>query len=213
MKHQIQQIYRQKKGDISFRLKEFRSIWAQGSEEDIFGELAFCLLTPQTKAKTCWAAIERLKSKGILFRGNALQIRQLLFDIRFMNNKAKYIENARTLFTNNNGISIKPSISQFGKDIPKCREWLVNNVKGIGYKEASHFLRNIGFGDKIAILDRHILRNLVLLGVIDDMPKTLSKPNYLKIEKDMAELSRDINIPFSHLDLLLWYKETGEIFK
>ena len=76
-----------------------------------------------------------------------------------------------------------------------------------------HFLRNIGLGEKIAILDRHILRNLVLLGVVEEMPESLSRSKYLQIEKDLLEFSKHIGIPPAHLDLLLWYKETGEIFK
>lgn len=110
------------------------------------------------------------------------------------------------------GVSIKPILSKFN-DVNKLREWLVNNIKGIGYKEASHFLRNIGFGKNIAILDRHILRNLKIFGVIKEIPKSISKAKYMKIEKIMAGFAKEVDIPISHLDLLLWYKETGEIFK
>lgn len=53
----------------------------------------------------------------------------------------------------------------------------------MSYKEASHFLRNVGFGENIAILDRHILRNLVKLEVIDELPKTLTPKLYLEIEE------------------------------
>ena len=84
---------------------------------------------------------------------------------------------------------------------------------GIGYKEASHFLRNIGYGEDIAILDRHILKNLKLLNVISDIPASLSKKQYLLIEKKMKQFSKKINISLSHLDLLLWYREAGEVFK
>lgn len=52
----------------------------------------------------------------------------------------------------------------------------------MSYKEASHFLRNVGFGEDVAILDRHILRNLERLAVIDEIPKTLSPKLYLEIE-------------------------------
>ncbi len=99
------------------------------------------------------------------------------------------------------------------KNVFSKREWLVKDVKGIGYKEASHFLRNIGFGKQIAILDRHILKNLKLYGVIGDIPKMLSRKKYFEIEKKMMDFSKEIEIPMSHLDLLFWYKETGEIFK
>ena len=85
--------------------------------------------------------------------------------------------------------------------------------KGIGYKEAGHFLRNIGFNQDLAILDRHILRNLKKLDVIDSFPESLTKRQYLTIEVKMMEFSEAIRIPMSHLDFVLWYKETGEILK
>lgn len=89
----------------------------------------------------------------------------------------------------------------------------MKNVKGMGYKEASHFLRNIGFADDLAILDRHILKNLKIFGIIEEIPKSLSKKKYLEIEEKMRNLANEVNIPLSHLDLLFWSKETGEIFK
>lgn len=89
----------------------------------------------------------------------------------------------------------------------------MKNVKGMGYKEASHFLRNIGLADDLAILDRHILKNLKIFGIIEEIPKSLSKKKYLEIEEKMRNLANEVNIPLSHLDLLFWSKETGEIFK
>ena len=103
-------------------------------------------------------------------------------------------------------------ISRFS-DVYDAREWLVRNVKGIGYKEASHFLRNVGLGGDLAILDRHILKNLRSLQVMEEVPTSLSRRRYLDIERRMKELSEEIKIPMSHLDLVLWYKEAGEVFK
>jgi N-glycosylase/DNA lyase len=103
-------------------------------------------------------------------------------------------------------------ISSFS-NLEEAREWLVDNIKGMGYKEASHFLRNIGLGEEFAILDRHILKNLQLLGIIEEVPASLSRKRYFEIEKKMVRFSDRINIPMAHLDLLLWYKETGEVFK
>jgi N-glycosylase/DNA lyase len=109
-------------------------------------------------------------------------------------------------------VSIKPKIEKLVKNKNE-RDWLVRNVKGIGYKEASHFLRNIGLGEKFAILDRHVLKNLKLLEIIKEIPEFLSKKRYLEIENKMKNFADIIKIPLSHLDLLLWYKETGKIFK
>jgi len=60
------------------------------------------------------------------------------------------------------------------------REWLIRSIRGIGYKEASHFLRNIGLGENLAILDRHILKNLKFFGVIEEIPASLPKKNILR---------------------------------
>ena len=93
------------------------------------------------------------------------------------------------------------------------RKWLVENVKGYGYKEASHFLRNIGLGEDLAILDRHILKNLKRAKAIPEVPKSMSERRYLEIEDGMKAFSDYLGIPLCHLDLVLWYMETGEIFK
>ncbi|MBW2339203.1 MAG: hypothetical protein JRF50_02490 [Deltaproteobacteria bacterium] len=85
--------------------------------------------------------------------------------------------------------------------------------KGIGYKEASHFLRNIGFEQNLAILDRHILKNLKWFGVIEEISGSLTKRQYFDIEKRMLEFSKAIHIPMSYLDFVMWYKETGATLK
>ena len=209
---ELQELYRAKKNDIVKRLKDFRRFRQKSNDEEIFRELAFCIFTPQSKAKSCWASIQKLDEEDLLFKGSAEQIRQKLHCVRFHNKKAEYLVRARDLFLKNGELSLKPLLNSY-PDIRECREWLVKNLTGLGYKEASHFLRNIGFGEKIAILDRHILRNLQLLGVIPEFPESLSRTKYLGIEEKMAECAAKIAIPLSHLDLLLWYKETGVIFK
>ena len=94
-----------------------------------------------------------------------------------------------------------------------ARRWLVENVKGMGYKEASHFLRNIGCGGGLAILDTHILKNLVYYKVIKKIPSSMNPSLYLSIEKRMMRFSRRIGIPMEAMDLLFWSQETGHIFK
>jgi N-glycosylase/DNA lyase len=94
------------------------------------------------------------------------------------------------------------------------RDWLVENIKGYGYKEASHFLRNIGLGRDIAILDRHILKNLKRYGVISKIPDSVgSRKVYLDIEERMRRFSKRSGIPMDALDLVFWSMQTGFIFK
>ena len=203
---EIKNIYRNTEDEIKLRLKEFRKLGEYGSEKDLFTELIFCLLTPQSKAVSCWETVETLLNENLLFEGSAEEISGKLNKVRFRNRKAEYIVEARKHFP------LRTKIKKFS-DIYDAREWLVKNVKGMGYKEASHFLRNIGYGDDLAILDRHILKNLKYYGVIKHIPASLTRKKYLEIERKMKEFSERINIPMSHLDLVLWYKETGRVFK
>ena len=209
---EIKSIYTSKRQEIRLRLNEFKKIWKKGTKKEIFVELVFCILTPQANGKACWSAVENMIRKGVLFTGDRGQIVKELSSARFIQKKSAYIVEAREKFLLDSKVSLKSIISQIG-DGYKAREWLVQNVKGIGYKEASHFLRNIGFEQNLAILDRHIVRNLQFVGVIKEIPGSLSKGRYFDIEKRMTEFSKAIQIPMSYLDLVMWYNETGEIFK
>ena len=198
-------------GQVILRLSEFREVLDKGGRERIFAELAFCILTPQSRAKLCWDAIENLTSKNLLLGGDSKQIALELNGVRFKYKKAKYIIDAREKFINNGKLSVREEI--IGLKVEKARDYLVSNIKGIGYKEASHFLRNVALADDTAILDRHVLKNLKLLGVIEEIPKSLSRKKYLEIEKRMKDFAEKICIPMGHLDFVLWYKETGKVFK
>jgi N-glycosylase/DNA lyase len=148
----------------------------------------------------------------MIFKASAQEIAEKINKVRFRNNKAKYAVAARNLFTQNGKMKIKEKLKSFG-DIYELRDWLIKNITGIGYKEAGHFLRNIGIGKELAILDRHILKNLKKLGAIKEIPKTLTPKVYFEIEKQMQDLSKKTGIPMGHLDMLLWCKESGGIFK
>ena len=96
-------------------------------------------------------------------------------------------------------------------DKKALREWIINNVNGIGLKESSHFLRNIGF-DEYAIIDFHIIDLLVKYDIITK-PKTITKNKYLEIEKILGKIAKQTDLTLAELDLYLWYMETGKILK
>lgn len=203
-------LYSQRKDEIKSRLQEFRELWNR-EDERIFAELCFCLCTPQSRAESCWKAVSKLMGSGVLYKGKPKDIEGFLTNVRFPENKAKYIFEARGLFTENGEIKIKDKINP--GNVKETREWLLKNVKGLGLKEVNHFLRNIGFGDELAILDRHILKNLVRYGVIEEIPKNLTPKRYFEMEKRMKQFAGRVGIPLGELDLLFWSKETGRIFK
>jgi N-glycosylase/DNA lyase len=208
----VLEIYSSIKSGIEARLNEFSKIWENETDENLFSELAFCLLTPQSKAKMCWGSICTLKEKDVLIDGSEEEVLSCLYGVRFKYKKAKYIVEVRELFRANGKITLRKEIEKYQSPF-EVREWLVENVKGMGHKEASHFLRNIGKGMDLAILDRHILKNLVLIGVIEKIPDSITPSRYIELEQTMREFSKEIGIPLDHLDIVLWYKETKEIFK
>ena len=208
---ELQALYSERREAIKNRLADFKKVM-QWDEPDVFAELAFCLLTPQSSAKVCWDAVTRLKQQSLLMKGDASAFQPHLSQVRFGDSKARYIVEARKMFTKDGRLQLKPQLSSFYNPY-ELREWLVENVKGLGYKEASHFLRNIGLGEEFAILDRHILRNLNRLGVIPEIPVSITKKRYLEMEEKLRRFAGEIGIPMADLDLLFWSKETGWIFK
>ena len=203
-------VYKDKKHHIKQRLKEFENIH-KSDDENVFSELCFCLLTPQSKAVYCGQAIKELKRSRLLFNGGKRAVRSKLQKARFPNNKTAYLIGARNIFKHGKRIEIKKILDI--NDTFRVREWLVKNVKGLGYKEASHFLRNIGLGRNMSILDVHILKNLKRYKVIKEIPRAITKKTYLEIESKMRKFSDSLNIPVEELDLLFWSNQTGFIFK
>jgi len=203
--------YEKIKPDIENRLKQFTEISLNRDKDKILSELYFCILTPQSKAKYCWEAVEELNKTGFLNNGLKYIPDYILNKVRFKNNKMKYIIELKNKL--NSGFGLMDMILHNEISQKEKRDFLVRNIKGIGYKEGSHFLRNIGLGFELAILDRHILKNLKKNGIIEEIPKTLTKLRYFEIEDRMKNFSNKINIPMPHLDLLFWYMETGEVFK
>jgi len=173
----------------------------------VLKELCFCLLTPQSKATNCWQAVEILFKKGFP-KMTAAQVQSILKKYtRFYKTKTKWIIEAAKKFD----IIWQLVNKNFEPEI--LREVLVREVKGMGYKEASHFLRNIGYSFDLAIIDRHILQNLLYYRVISSIPKNINKNKYLELEQKFIKFSQDIKIPLVDLDLLFWAKQTGFVFK
>jgi N-glycosylase/DNA lyase len=203
----IKQIESLKDGEIGNliqkRIGEFKELNKKPNDE-LFKELCFCILTANFNAEK---SIKIQNEIGECFLTNSeeeLAKKLKILGHRYPNTRAKYISESRKCKK-----SLKEVI-QFN-DKKKLREWIVNNVKGLGYKEASHFLRNIGFDD-FAIIDFHIVDILVKHDLIK-RPKTLTKTKYLEIENLLRTIGRKTNLTLAELDLYLWYLETGKILK
>jgi len=186
------------KNKVENRLKEFEN------RKEWFSELCFCLLTANSKAKTAINIQNELGEEGFLnYDRDKIRDSIITNKHRFPNNKSNFIIEARK-FKN-----IREVLN--GKDEFEAREFLVKNVKGLGYKEASHFLRNVGYKN-LSILDRHII-NLMVENKIIERPKSLTKKKYFEIEKKFKEICGEVKMSCAELDMYMWYLKTGEVLK
>ena len=193
-----------RKEEIQERLRDFAAV----SPEHHIYELVYCLLTPQSSAVNAGMAVESLKASGFFERDVEPSglLHQKGFYIRFHNTKGRHLREAKGNFN-----QIAAALSN-GHSSTELRTWLVKNVRGLGWKEASHFLRNIGHRN-LAILDRHILKNLRHHNVIGSLPKSLTQKRYLAIERKFLAFSEHVGISMDELDLLFWSRETGRVLK
>jgi len=177
---------------VSSKLKEFEN------NNEWFSELCFCILTANSKAQTAINIQNEIGEKGFLELSQEKLVEIIKKNKhRFHNNKAKYIVEARKYY---NIKGILNNLNEF-----EAREFLVENIKGIGYKESSHFLRNVGY-KHLAILDRHILSLM-------KEEKPLNRKNYLDIEKKFNQIAKKLDMNSAELDLYMWYLKTGKILK
>ncbi|MFW9942845.1 MAG: N-glycosylase/DNA lyase [Candidatus Thorarchaeota archaeon] len=189
---------------VDNRINEFDKVKSK-THNKLFEELCFCIMTANCSADKC-IEVQELIGDGFLHLSEEKLAHALkLYGYRFPNIRAKYIAQARQFSD-----ELKSNIKTH-KDPHKLREWIVNNIKGLGYKEASHFLRNIGFTD-YAIIDFHILDLLERFGLIKK-PRSLTKSKYLEIEESLRKIAETLNLNLAELDLYMWYMETGKILK
>lgn len=196
----IKEIYNKYKPMI----KEFLKKSKDRSKEHLIAELIFCMQTPQSKAKYARETVNKLKQSGKLITASEADIRKMMNGIRFANKKAKYIAEAKEKIGE---IEKRLNLNPF-----ELREWLVKNIKGMGMKVASHYLRNIGiFG--LAILDVHVQKFMKKEGLFVGKVGKLSKKQYLKNEKQYLKLAKKLKIPPEELDIAIWlYGNRGGVF-
>jgi len=189
---------------VDARINEFKEL-GKKSDNEIFSELCFCILTANFNAERSIKIQNDIKSGFCNLMESQLVEKLRQHGHRFPEARAKYIVEAR-----GHKDSLKELFENF-KNETGLREWLAKNVRGLGYKEASHFMRNIGFTG-VAIVDFHIIDLLVKYKLIE-WTKTLTPKKYLEIENLLREIAKKVNLNLAELDLYLWYIETGKVLK
>ena len=190
---------------IDNRIQEFKNI-GQKPNEELFKELCFCLMTANFNAARSIDIQKALDDEFLTLPEEELADKLKFFGHRFPKVRAKYLTGARKHVND-----LTEVMEFFKNDENELREWVVEHVKGLGFKEASHFLRNIGY-DNFAIIDFHII-DLLERNKLIEKPKTMTKNKYFEIENLLKKIADKSGLTLAELDLYLWYKETGKILK
>lgn len=194
------------KETIDKKIKEFCQSGKKQINE-IFKELCLCIMTANFQAEKSIFIQKEIGDGFLKLPQKKLAERLKKLGHRFPNTRAKYIVEARQHIA-----ELTKLLSSNSTEKEK-REWIAKNIKGIGYKETSHFLRNIGYNN-FAIIDFHIIDILDEHGLIKK-PKTkaLTMKKYFEIEKVLHKLAKEVDLNLAELDLYLWYMETGKVLK
>jgi N-glycosylase/DNA lyase len=192
------------KDKIDKKLKSFLKLKTSTNKE-LFKELSFCVLTANYNAKKAIVIQKEINNGFITLSLKELSKKLKYLGYRYPNLRAEYIVYNRKFLPD-----LKKVLKTFkGQDL---RDWFAENIKGISYKEASHFLRNVGFFD-YAIIDFHIVDILIKNGYLKEKPKSLNRQRYLEIEKILEGILKKVNLSQGELDFYLWYLETGTVLK
>jgi N-glycosylase/DNA lyase len=199
-------------GEIRARLAEFSAIWQYGTDEKLWEEMVFCFFTGGCSARMGLRSVEAVRP--LLMDGTHEELMNALVGRhRYPRARAGYITASREFLQNDCQMKLRDKLESFTDRLER-RDWLVKEkgIKGLGYKEASHFLRNIGFKG-YAILDKHILRSLAELEIIENPQPPNTRAKYLMVENKLKEFADRLKIDFEEMDLVLWSLKTGEILK
>ena len=208
----IKAAHAERREEIRARLAEFENIWKTETDERLWEEMVFCFFTGGCSARMGLRSIEA--ARPFLLTGTHQELMNALVGRhRYPRARSGYIVASRDFLQEHCNLELRKKLDGF-EDALARRDWLVKEkrIKGLGYKEASHYLRNIGLKG-YAILDKHILRSLAELAIIDDPKPPNTRARYLEIEGKLKKLAELTGIDFDELDLVLWSMKTGEILK
>jgi N-glycosylase/DNA lyase len=208
----IRAAHRARRRDIRARLAEFEEVWRAADDARLWEEMVYCIFTAGASARMGLGSVEAVRH--LLAGGTHDELAAALQrKHRYPNSRSGYIVTTREFLEGDCRMRLRERLESFADPLER-RDWLARErgVKGLGYKESSHFLRNVGLRG-YAILDKHILRCLAEVGVVDTPQPPSTRARYLATEERLRRFARDLAIDFDELDLVLWSMKTGEILK
>lgn len=169
----------------------------QKTKDEVFYNLCFCTLVPQTKFKIVLRVVGALKQENFYVKTICREdLLKLISSIRFKNRKVDYL-----LFNKHKFEDFWSKLSimlESESDTRAIRTFVVNETKGLGLKAASHFLRNLGIED-LAIVDTHILQHLHIYD---------KKFDYFSVENEIQNQANQLGVSIAVYDALIWGQQS-----
>lgn len=195
--------------------------WQSLTEEELLHQVCVCMFSSQMVFEVAEAAAQRIKDHGLLqatlsadyeirlvaVMGESLAVerngKMQHVRPRFKNRLASLL--ATTVNTMKcHGQSLRDTLLS-ANSAREARELLIRQVWGFGPKQASLFLRRIGYCTNMAVLDTHILDYLRIARGLDPKPSALSRlSGYEKIELEFQSVAEGFGHPVGCVDLAMW---------
>lgn len=199
--------------------------WQVRAEEELLHEACVCMFSSQMVFEVAEAAAQRLKDRGLLAEARRDQSfsvyeKHLLAALEepLAVERAGKVQHVRPRFRNrlasllattvtgmhDQGLSLHKVLASCG-DAREAREALIKHVWGFGPKQASLFLRRVGYCNDLAVLDTHILDYLRIARGIDPKRSALSRlTGYEVIEAEFQRVATEFGHPVGCVDLAMW---------
>jgi len=192
------------------------------SEELLWRELVACILGSQVRYESCLTALRHLGSHGLL--NVPLSIKSPFLLERLIEQGLKYCSckvsppcpqyrfprlranHLRRTIENIylQGNTLRRVLASADSEI-QARDLLTAYAVGLGPKQASLFLRNTGFADNLAILDRHVLNYMAILGLLrKPISHIRSVAEYEEVEARLQDYALTFSISVGVLDTAIW---------
>jgi N-glycosylase/DNA lyase len=212
---------------VSYNL---RKSWIQMSEKELWEELCICILSSNVPYELALSAFYHLRNHDFLayekIAANPNVAQEIAFELsrriflprrkdgsgrkyRFPNVRSRDIAKAAvTLYIENKGLV---QLLENSNSEAETRDFLAKYISGIGLKEASHFLRNIGFSNSLAIVDTHIITFLEEVGAIhESKTKTVTPRAYIEMERKLQSICSNLGVGISLFDMAIWRYMRGK---
>lgn len=200
--------------------------WQRMAEEELLYEAAICIFGSQMVFEMAVATADRVRERKLLqpaLRGGSIQaierkVVSALSDPLLVPARDGTQRWVRPRFKNRLASMLATTITEIygqsrtihgflidARNAREARETLIQHVWGFGPKQASLYLRRVGYCADLAVLDTHVLDYLQLARGLSLSPTKLSR---LSFYEEVENTFRDIASEFGHsvgcVDLAMW---------